>query len=708
MTEPSKSVPRPPVSVSVFVLSLLLASCSSENSGNAKEVTSSAAPQAVSVIATPQIPAPVLETPITTPPLVTPPQLPTPSSEIPLVTAPQFTANSGLYRLVNRHSQLCLGIQDASMLDYAKITQNQCNFEQSSLWKISPVSSDPKDAGFYSIVVQHAGKGLSITQAGTAQARAVQLPYLASPEQQWSIQPTADSKYARLINRSSGLPLSLPACSKSLSDQAIESQQNQDGLCTEFSQEFGFAVGPQPAPITAAYQQKDFVIGTYINPAMTTYTGNPLFFLPGDANEDRRRLADLKAAGFNLMVKSYRLTLPKEQTLRELALAAELNLSYIINDGRVDVRAQQNDPIDQSVAKSLTNDYINLPANLRNSIHGYDIGDELPVAYKSFKEWVRHVKTNDPTKLAHINLLPSYGLPSYQAYVDYVDAFYPLGADRIEVPDVISYDYYPLYKKFAKNTYFENMRVVSARAKALNISFWAYPISVENDATYRIIDPAYLRFVTFAPLAYGANGLIYYTYDTFEYCADVTTTVSCKTSSDGSLVKSLGEALIGFDHKTKTPIYYWTQEINRYVRDVVGPVIMRSQHLGVYHNSDYVYEGYGLSEVIPLEERAGGNMPVVAGFSDIKSNSMVSVLRDKADPQTHYLLVVNRAYSGAPLDVTLNLRGDLSGRVFDTSMVRHQLQAMPSQIVDSNTRVVVKSLLPGEGRLIKIAKSVTP
>jgi hypothetical protein len=610
------------------------------------------------------------------------------------------------YRLVNRTSKLCLGVQAASRLDLARITQTKCGLTESGLWQLSPVSDDPNDKGFYRLIAQHSGKALGMSQSGTvqsgpAQAAAIQSPYIAHHDQQWALQPVANSSYLRLFNRDSGLPLALPACSRNIEDQAQESQPIQDGKCAEFSQEFGFSSVAQVATPAVGFKQKDFVIGTYIGPALTTYAPNRYDFLPGDLNEDRRRFADVKAAGFNLLLKSFKLILPKEQTMRELSLAAEFNLKYLINDNRIDIPSLGDAPADPVVTKAVTNDFKNLPANLNDTVYGYDLGDEPRRAFPSLKDWVQHIKSNDPSKLAYTNLLPRHGLPSDQAYLDYVDSFYPLGADRSQIPDVISYDYYPLLKTSALNHYFENMRLISGRAKALGISFWTYPISVQDNANYRVIDPQYLRLQAFAPIAYGANGLIYYTYGTFEFCNDVFTATSCETSSNGSYVRFLGEAMIGIDHKTKTPIYGWAQEINRYLRDVVGPAVMRSEHLGVYHNSDYTYEGYGVNEAIPAGERITSSTPVIEGFSDAKFNSMIGIFRDKIDSSL-YLLVVNRAYQGESLDVTLNLRGNLTGRVFETSMAHPELQAMASQVVDSSTRVVVRSLAPGEGRLIKL------
>jgi hypothetical protein len=648
------------------------------------------------------------------------------SDEAPLDPAFGLEALSGpipadrSYFLVNKTSKLCLSVRGNSGLEAAGITQASCSRpNEAQQWRLLPVGSEAQDAGFYSLSLKHSGQALSTVRSNGLSASApsasvpavlVQSPYLARRAQQWRVQPVtgsqADPRYVRLLNRESGLALSLPGCSKNPGDQAGESPLVEDGKCAEFSQEFGLSgVAQVVIPEPLGFKQKDFVIGAYIGPALTTYAPNRFDFLPGDLNEDRRRFADVKAAGFNLLLKSFKLILPKEQTMRELSLAAELNLKYIVADNRVVIPALNNGPADLGVAKAVTDDYKNLPAKLRDAVYGYDLGDEPASAFPSLKDWVGHVKSNDPSKLAYTNLLPRHAFVSDQAYLDYVDSFYPpnpLGSDRSEVPDVISYDYYPLLRTSAYNRYFENMRLFSGRAKALGISFWTYPISVQDNAEYRVIDPRYLRFQAFSPIAYGANGLVYYTYGTFQFCNDVFTATSCDTSSNGSNVRFLGEAMIGIDQTSKTPIYYWAQEINKYLRDVVGPVVMRSSHLGVYHNSDYTYEGYGVREVIPAQERVTSSTPLISSFSDANSNSMVGVFRDNADSSVYHLLVVNRGYQGENLDVTLNLKGNLVGRVLETSMANPDLNPMPAQVFGDTTRVVSRGLAPGEGRLIKV------
>jgi hypothetical protein len=456
------------------------------------------------------------------------------------------------------------------------------------------------------------------------------------------------------------------------------------------------ALAPAPAPAPALapapleFKQTDFVIGTYVNPYMTTYSMNHADFLEGNDIEDRRRYSDVKAAGFNVLMRSPRERLPATQIKRELRFASELELKYLVNDDRIVVPGA----FSPFIASQVISDYQSLPTSLADSVYGYSLMDEPFVVLPEIKSWISLIKKTAPTKLGYFNLLPSYGFTSKSNFESYLGGYISSTLPSEEIPDVVSYDHYPLGKTWVTGSYFYDLRTLSARAKAIKKPFWGYPISVAWEAGYRPVDEKYLRFTTFAPIAYGVKGLIYYTYGTYRICKDPNNTSNC--------VGSFGEGMIGADNVTKTSSYFLAQVNNAYIRDVVGPFVMASTHLGVYHNSDYIYEGYGVSESIPSEERINASTPVLAGFSDPASNSMVAVFKHNSDPKIYYLFVVNRNFQGDALDVTLSLKGELAGRVFESSIASPTMNVMKSTLKNGQTEVIVKGIAAGEGRTIKL------
>jgi SdrD B-like domain len=520
-------------------------------------------------------------------------------------------------------------------------------------------------------------------------------------------------------------PLNEPQDPTEPAGNAVDSESN-------LTVDFGFTQlpkQPQQRSDGPTFQQKDFVVGTYIGPSLTTYAADRRSFLPGDAVEDKRRLTEMKDAGFNLIVRNFDSILPSDQIKRELGLAAEVGVKYLIADNRVAIPTAGNGHADLAAATAVVDDYKNLPQNLRDAIYGYDLGDEPCSAYPAMKEWVAHVHQNDPTKLAYTNLLPKHGFVNNLEYQAYIDSIYPTTGDRSQVPDVITTDYYPLLSTSAYNHYFYNIRTIAERSRALNIPFWTYPISVQDTAEYRPVDESYLRFQSFVPVAYGAKGLVYYTYGTFGYC-DVNDSATCdgvppkqvptNGVACGAVLKVVcrfyGDAVIKFDHVTKTPTYFWAQKINGYLRDVVGPASMQSEFLGVFHQRDFEFTGYnqgntpnppgtpstGVWEAIPSQERLTAASPIVDSFSDSQSNSMVSVFHDKIDREMFYLLVVNRGYEGSALDVTLNLKGNFTGNVHETSIDSPTPTPMAATFDGTTTQVLTSGVAPGEGRLIKL------
>ena len=118
--------------------------------------------------------------------------------------------------------------------------------------------------------------------------------------------------------------------------------------------------------------------------------------------------------------------------------------------------------------------------------------------------------------------------------------------------------------------------------------------------------------MAFSPLAYGAKGLIYFTY-------------SRPNSTD------YRTALID-DNGVPTPNYAVVKQINHYIRDIVGPVVMNSVHLGTFHKSNHPTE-----EPIPNDQKINANTPLIADVNN--DNILIGLFQDAAN---YFALVVNK------------------------------------------------------------------
>ncbi|MDR1814465.1 MAG: beta-N-acetylhexosaminidase [Tannerella sp.] len=152
------------------------------------------------------------------------------------------------------------------------------------------------------------------------------------------------------------------------------------------------------------------------------------------------------------------------------------------------------------------------------ALAGYHLRDE-PNA-KEFEElavWTRRIQAVDAVKPCYINLFPNFASPTQylgaQNYEVYVDSF----LNTIPVP-FISFDIYPVIEengvRSLRPEWYDNLELISSVAKARNLPFWAFALSVEHGASKRYPLPtaAEIRLQMFSNLAYGAQTLQYFTY----------------------------------------------------------------------------------------------------------------------------------------------------------------------------------------------------
>lgn len=150
--------------------------------------------------------------------------------------------------------------------------------------------------------------------------------------------------------------------------------------------------------------------------------------------------------------------------------------------------------------------------------YGFNIKDEPSLRDTSkWLDTLRSLKQRYPDKLGFINLLPSYSksFDTYNKWKQYADAY--LG----DTPLLVACfdNYYPHCEfspksQFPKHTnYYANLAYMKQLAGSRPL--WAYLRSSEifveeKDTAWQ---DAYIRLGAFAPLAFGAKGIIYFCYD---------------------------------------------------------------------------------------------------------------------------------------------------------------------------------------------------
>ncbi len=146
------------------------------------------------------------------------------------------------------------------------------------------------------------------------------------------------------------------------------------------------------------------------------------------------------------------------------------------------------------------------------ALAGYFLRDEPAIdAFTDLGNWAKRVNAVDPKHFCYVNLFPNYATPLQLGtadYRDYVNKF------AKEVPlHFLSFDSYPLTS--AEGVYekwHQNLEIFSDEAKKVNKPFWGFAQSVLFDNKHEDPTLATMRVQMFTNLAYGAQGLQYFTY----------------------------------------------------------------------------------------------------------------------------------------------------------------------------------------------------
>jgi len=151
--------------------------------------------------------------------------------------------------------------------------------------------------------------------------------------------------------------------------------------------------------------------------------------------------------------------------------------------------------------------FMNHPA-----LAGYHLMDEPAIdKLKSLGEWGREILNIDKKHFCYVNLFPNFADSSQlgtKNYLDYVREY----IRQIPV-QFISFDYYPVMKDHLSKTWYQNLEQISGEAKKAGKPFWAFALTTNYDENHVCPQTlAAMRLQVFSDLAYGAQGIQYFTY----------------------------------------------------------------------------------------------------------------------------------------------------------------------------------------------------
>lgn len=185
--------------------------------------------------------------------------------------------------------------------------------------------------------------------------------------------------------------------------------------------------------------------------------------------------------------------------------------------------------------------------------------------------WIREFDTEHILYGNLLNISTDMSAIGFTSYDEYVHTFM-----REVGTGFISYDYYPVRQYddtkeiYIEPDFFNNLEIVSKLAKYYNTSFWAFAHSVASNCgkagvSYPTPEENHMRVQIFGNLAYGAQGVQYFTY-------------KCPNPYDGY---TYYDAPIDVNNE-KTPVWYMVQNINRDIHALtwvfLGAEFLRAGH----------------------------------------------------------------------------------------------------------------------------------
>lgn len=284
----------------------------------------------------------------------------------------------------------------------------------------------------------------------------------------------------------------------------------------------------------------------------------------------------------------------------------------------------------------ITTDPEGIVARFKNhpALAGYNLGDEpnsdLFAAYAELAKRIRALDKNhycyvNLPRITHLDPRFGRGTENYKEYVN--DFILKLN------PGFLSYDNYTIYYMKDKNELttdphmFENLEVIKNAANKANINFWAFCLTASHSVGFgkRIYpEPStgMMRLYVYSDLAYGAQGIEYFTY-------------WLPPTKDTSIVRSSEKyfsAPISYEGK-KGLIYDRLKTINTEIKNLsfvfAGAKVKWVRHTGTQ---------------IPMGTTKLNKELESTPFKVLNaSGGLIVSLMEKADK--NYLVLVNRDYS---------------------------------------------------------------
>lgn len=269
------------------------------------------------------------------------------------------------------------------------------------------------------------------------------------------------------------------------------------------------------------------------------------------------------------------------------------------------------------------------------AVAGYMLRDEPNRSdFPDLGKWTEKIRRTDDNHFCYLNLFPNYATEQQlgtKTYREHVDLFIK------EVPvQLISFDHYPVLGDSLRANWYENLEIIADAAGKADKPFWAFALSVAH-GKYPVPTISQLRLQVFSDLAYGAQGIQYFTY---------------WTPYDSTW--NFNNGPISLDGK-RTEVYDRIRQVNCEIASL-SPVFLGSRVISVYHTGDNIPQGTRPLEKLPEH------------FKVLKTNgkgAVVSLLKNGDD---NFLVIVNRDFI-APMSLWIECEDNVRKVLKDGTLV---------------------------------------
>jgi len=253
------------------------------------------------------------------------------------------------------------------------------------------------------------------------------------------------------------------------------------------------------------------------------------------------------------------------------------------------------------------------------AIAGYSLRDEP--ASSDFAElgaWARRIQSVDSQHFCYVNLFPNYATAEQlgnATYREHVQQFIR------EVPlPFISFDHYPIMvdatgARSMREEWYENLEIIADEARKAGKPFWAFALTVALEI-YPVPTMAEIRLQVYSNLAYGAQGIQYFTY---------------WTPQPGEW--DFHHAPIDYDTRQRTEVFDMIKQMNQEIKALshvfLDATVVSTRHAGLE---------------IPKGTDRIGKLPEPIKSLEVEGEAIVSVLT-KGD--FSFLVIVNRDFKNA-------------------------------------------------------------